>query len=469
MGMVMKRAFVNSLGRVDLKPDSHLLAGILDILVHPRGAEPRFHPLVLRVRIPRVGVPIRHLQVHRLVFFVLGPRAAHARQNVKGDPVVRFGVFDPPAPVRGSRGGVIRRRGFQGPGRLAPEEVGFQPRIEDAAVETQGRVERRPHVPHLLQFGPDAARPERVFVAVEKDRAAIPRRGQRRVGGLRGQHPAPHRGVGPFDLGDVQEPGRVPDEGSAGKGAFRDRLEPPLVQRPSPVRDAFSALQHGRVDRMVFELLELAVRGEPGVGVVQTHDETEGNQVVPEMIHPATAVGRGWEGVSHRVHHLSLPKAFRLDFPYLFQPQRVRLRLAVSPQVESLHDLLGEASMAAFREQGESSMELHPSLKRRFRFSVATDAQVVGRDTLDRSIIGVVQHLARRKAWIDFHPQLLRSLSEPFAELIQADDVISVVVHLRRSGYGDGAVPGQKAHLVMSGRRRMFKPQGVWGRDPVRQ
>lgn len=243
-------------------------------------------------------------------------------------------------------------------------------------------------------------------------------RGECRVGGLCGEHPAPHGGVRTFDLGNVEEPRRVPDQRPAGKGTFRDGLKPSFVESTRGVGDAFSAFEHRLVERMMFEFLKLFVRGQPWVGIVQSHDETHGDEIFPKVIHPAAAVGRVRERVSHRVQDLAVAEIFRFDFPDFFQAQRIRLRLAVSPQVELLHDLLGQAPMATLREQSEPGMKLHPSLKRRFRFSIATDALIIGRHTLYGPIVGVVQYLARGEPRVNLNPEILRPLPEPFAELV---------------------------------------------------
>ena len=83
--------------------------------------------------------PIVHLQMHGLVLFVVRPRPAHAREDVEGDPTVRFRVLDLGTLGRRLRGGVVA--GFfvlERPGRFAAEEVGFEAGIHDAAVETEG-------------------------------------------------------------------------------------------------------------------------------------------------------------------------------------------------------------------------------------------------------------------------------------------------------------------------------------------
>ena len=129
------------------------------------------------------------------------------------------------------------------------------------------------HVADLFEFAPDGAGAESVFVVVQEDGAAVAIGCQGRVGSLGREHAASHCGVGAFDFGDVEEAGRVADEGSAGEGAFRDGLEPAFVEGSSAVGDTCAAFDDGFVDGMVFHFLKFTIRGEPGVGIVQTNDE----------------------------------------------------------------------------------------------------------------------------------------------------------------------------------------------------
>ena len=157
---------VHSLGCVDLKPYPQIFTRILHILVHPRWTEPIFYPLVFRVWIPGVGVPIGHLEMDRLILFVLGSRPAHAGQDVKGDLVVGFGVFDPPALVGAFGGGVVRPLGFQGPWRSTFEHVRFETGVKNAPVETERGMKRGSIIPDIFQFLPDDTSSQRVFIVI---------------------------------------------------------------------------------------------------------------------------------------------------------------------------------------------------------------------------------------------------------------------------------------------------------------
>ena len=89
-----------------------------------------------------------------------------------------------------------------------------------------------------------------------------------------GEHAASHRCVCAFDFWDVEEPCRVADEGSPGKGAFGNGLEAAFVESAGAVGDAIAAFDDGFVNGVVLHLLELSIRREPGVGIVETNDKT---------------------------------------------------------------------------------------------------------------------------------------------------------------------------------------------------
>ena len=264
----------------------------------------------------------------------------------------------------------------------------------------------------------------------------------------------------PLDLGYVEETGRVSDEGSAGKGQLGDGLEATLVQGSCPVRDAPAAVEHGSVQRMMLHLLELAVGGEPWVRVVETDDQADADQVIPEMVQPATAIGIHGQWIAQRMDHRSTPELLRPNLPHLLDAQPVRLGLVVPAQIVRLDDLLGQTTMAAFGEEGDARVKLHSPGEGGLGSTVSRTTVVVGGHALDGAI-GTIEHLRRREAGVDLHPHLLGLLAEPSGELTEADDVIAMVVHLRWCWDGDGTIPGEEAQATSLGFRRMSKALGV--------
>lgn len=363
--------------RIDLEPHAHILGLILYILVYPRGTEPILHPPILRPLDTGMAVPILDLQMHGLILLVIRAGATHAGQNVETDLVIRLGVFELWALVGGLGGGVVGAGVVEGPGGAAAEEEGFETGIRDAAVEAERGVEGGPHVAHLVQFFPDGRFAQGGFVVVEEDGAAVFVGGEGGVGGLGGEHAGAHGRVGAFDLGHVQEAGGVADEGAAGEGAFGDGLEAAFVEGAGAVGDAFAAFEHGGVERVMFHLLELAVGGEPGIGVVEADDEADGHEVVAEVVHPAAAVGVFGEGVAHRVGDFAFAEVFGRDLPDFFEAESVRLGLAIAAEVVLFDDLFRKTAVTTFAEESYARVEFHASFERVLGFSIPPNAHVV--------------------------------------------------------------------------------------------
>jgi len=63
------------------------------------------------------------------------------------------------------------------------------------------------------------------------------------------------------------------------------------------------------------------------------------------------------------------------------------------------------------------------------------------------------QYFGSGKAGVDLHPQLFGLLAQPATEVTQADDVVAVVVHLRRGRQLDGLGFGEVQEAVGLGRR----------------
>ena len=453
------------LGSIDVEPHPQRLRVVVDVLVHPSRAESTLEAVKIGPFRGGMPVPVRDLQMHGLVLVVIRARSTDAGQDVEAEGAIGFGVFDRGTLIGPFRRGVIGSRMLQRPGSTASEDEGFQAGVEQAPVEAQRGVERWPHVANLLQLPPDGRATQSIFVIVQEDGTGVPRRD----GGIAGfgrHYARAHGRVRPLDLGHVEETGRVSDESSAGKGQLGDGLEATLVQGPCPVRDAPAAVEHGSVERMMLHLLELTVGGEPWVRVVETDNQADADQVIPEMVQPTTTVGVNGQWIAQRMDDLSAPEVLGPDLPHLLDAQRVRLGLAVPAQIVRLDDLFGQTTMAAFGDEGDAGVKLHASGEGGLGSTVSRTTVVVGGDTLDGTI-GTIEHLRRREAGIDLNAHLLGLLAEPSGKLTEADDVVAMVVHLRWHWDGHGTISGEEAHAISLGLRRMPKALGVVPRYPA--
>lgn len=114
------------------------------------------------------------------------PRATDTGQDIETELTIRLGVLDLSALIRRLRSAVVCARVLEGPRRAPAEDEGFEARVRDTAVETEGGVKRRPHVAHLLQLFPDGRFAQGGLVVVEEDGAGVPGGGEGGVDGLGG-------------------------------------------------------------------------------------------------------------------------------------------------------------------------------------------------------------------------------------------------------------------------------------------
>lgn len=180
--------------------------------------------------------------------------------------------------------------------------------------------------------------------------------------------------MGALDFGDVKEARSVADEGASGECTAGDRLEAAFVEGAGAVGDATAAFEDVGEERVVFHALEFAVGGEVGVWVVETDDEAEGDFVFTKVVHPAAAVGVVWEGPAKGVGDLAEDEVFGRDLPDFFQAETIGLGFGVFAEVEFLGDLFCEAAVAAFCEEGTSSVEFHASFEGGFWLPVPSES-----------------------------------------------------------------------------------------------
>ena len=203
---------------------------------------------------------------------------------------------------------------------------------------------------------------------------------------------------------------------------------------------------------MRLEALELLEGRQVGVAVVEAGHEADGDLVRAEMVEERPAIGLPVERPADRVDDRALAVPGRIDLPELLDAEAEGLRADAVAQVEALEQLLGERAAHALREQGGPSMQLDARLVAGGPLAVLADAHVAGGDAADAAILGV-QHLGRGEAREDLDAQRLGLLRQPAAHVAQADDVVAVVVHLRRRRQADGSLRGQEQEPVLARRR----------------
>lgn len=83
-----------------------------------------------------------------------------------------------------------------------------------------------------------------------------------------------------LDFDRIKEPRRASDQRSSWHGELRYRVEASFVEYPGPVGDALPALQVLSDGWVVLPPLELLVRVEVWISVVQTHHHADQHQLL---------------------------------------------------------------------------------------------------------------------------------------------------------------------------------------------
>ena len=150
------------------------------------------------------------------------------------------------------------------------------------------------------------------------------------------------------------------------------------------------------------------------------------------------------------------------DFPQLLDADPVGLRVAAVAQIETLHQLLGQRAAAALGEQRVARPQFHAALEVAGGLAVLADAHVAGGDADDAAVF--LQQFRGGETGIDLDAQCLGLLTQPADDVAERDDVVAVIVHLRRGRHFERAGLGQEQEPIFARRRierrALFLPVG---------
>ncbi len=389
-----------------------------------------------------------------LFFLVEGAGQLDRGQLVEGQLAVGLGIVDGFAILR-----LLQRRMvgpvLERPGRMAEEQEGVDGAQDQAGPHAP--VEIGPHVARLVQLLPHPAVPDRLGIGGQ----AVGRIGAGFQGidhGLGGQHAGLHGRVAALDLGRVEEARGAADQAAAGKAQPRHGLIAAFVERPGPVGNAPPAFQDRRDRRMGLVALQFVIGREIGVLIIQPDHEAERDLIVFQMIEERAAVGLGIQGPADGVQDFAGPVVLGLDLPQFLEADAVGLRVGgrafrpFGPEIEFLFQRLGQMPPAAFGEQGVLGVQFHARLVVGAGGAVAVEAHVARGDALHRAVV-VVQHLGGGETGIDLGAQGLRLFAQPAADEAEGDDIVAVVLHLRRRRQAQCPGRAQQQELVFARRR----------------
>ena len=99
-------------------------------------------------------------------------------------------------------------------------------------------------------------------------------------------------------------------------------------------------------------------------------------------------------------------------------------------QVEALHQLLGQRSAAPLGEQRVASAQVHTAPEVAGGFAILADTHIAGGDADDAAML--LKQFGGGETGIDFDAQCLGLVTEPTHHIAQGDNVVTVIVDLRR-------------------------------------
>ena len=181
------------------------------------------------------------------------------------------------------------------------------------------------------------------------------------------------------------------------------------------------------------------------------HHETDGDEVIFQMIQERTTAGLETQRPAEGVLHEALLVLLRLDLPELLDADAEFLRLAIFGQVESGNQLFGERSAHALADQHVFAVQFHAAGEVRARLAILLDAHIAGGNADDSAVV-VIKHFRGGKARIDLDAEPFRLFRQPATDEAKRDDVIAMIVHQwRHHGVrqADGARRPQEQELVV--------------------
>ena len=267
-----------------------------------------------------------------------------------------------------------------------------------------------------------------------------------------------------LDLRHVEESGCIADQQTAGERQLRQRLETAFRQGTRTVRNATATFQIFPNCRMRFIALELLIRREPRVLVIEADHKTHRDHIVFEVIQERPAVSVRRHRPAHSVDDQTRLMLLGRHLPQFLDTDRIGLWIDAITQIKFLEEFLGQRTTAAFGKDRLLGMEFHAWLVVAGLLAILTDTEVARGDAFDRTVF-VVEHLGSGEAGVDFHAQRFGLFAQPTTHLTQTDDVITFVMHLRRCRQLAFTGLGQKQETIFLG----FRDQRRAHAAPFRQ
>ena len=164
------------------------------------------------------------------------------------------------------------------------------------------------------------------------------------------------------------------------------------------------------------------------VAIIERDDQPKVNLVVGRVIQEPATFGVIIQRPAGRMNDEPLLVPLGFDFPDLLDTDAVVLRIGILAQPELRHEFFAEVAAYAFRENRVLAEQLVTRCEGTLLFAVLANPHVAGRHA-GHAPLGVVEHLGGSEAREHVDAHGFRLLAQPLAQLAEADDVVTVIVH----------------------------------------
>ena len=231
-------------------------------------------------------------------------------------------------------------------------------------------------------------------------------------------------------------------------------------------RDHLAAAQDLLDGRMQLEALQLVVRIERRVLVVETDHEADVDDAVFHPVDEGAAERVHVQRIAERVDHVAGRMAIFGKLPELLHAERIDLRILARVQIEDARQLLHARAARTLGEDRHLRAHVDARLEVRLRLSELVDAFVAGADADDAAVFDEDARGRELGEEIDAH--LADDRTEPAHDLAERDHVVAVILERRRHGRtGETHRPrllGEIPELI-TGHRRLDRAAAL---EPVR-
>src|ERR1700737_3398153 len=245
----------------------------------------------------------------------------------------------------------------------------------------------------------------------------------------------------------IEEAGSVAEDHPAVAREGRNRPPAAVGQRLGAIADHFAAFEKAGHERMPLEFLQHALRVKPWVGIVESDDEAERDDIIFAAVNPSAAVFFCGQRPAYGVDDLARGDAAGGDFPQLLDALAVGLRVAIAIQRKARDELLGERAASSLSEDHDFGLQIVAGFEVRLGLILLVHALVIGADTgyPVTIFVAVEEEFGARESPENRDAGFFHLGPQPLYKPVERDNVVAVIAQWwRRDGEFESAFLGQE-------------------------